>query len=401
MPAARTAAGAVPIDSPLGTMSESTARWALLFGNFVIGTGVLAPAGLINQLSAAFHVDVATAGSLIAYGAALLFVEAPLFAFFTNRVDRRVLLTGSLVLYALGHLVSGLATSFTMLLIARLVMIGGAAIFTPQAASAIGLFVAVERRSTAVAFIFLGWSFALAIGIPLMSLLGAYTGWAVAYFILAAASALAAYVVFVSVPHGLTAPPMSAAAWRKLLSMRAVLLLLAVTTIFIAGQFTAYPFVAAELKGRLGADANLIALLLAVYGVAGVVGSSISAAAIGKLGAARSGSFALAGVIVGLSLWAGSGASLAVASAGLFLWGAGGGPAISSQQARLIAADPAMSSASVAMNSSVLYAGQALGTTLGGHLIAGNHSSGVGFIGVALVCVALATSLLVQRRYAV
>src|ERR1043165_4458209 len=104
MPAARTAAGAAPIDPPPGTMSESTARWALLFGNFVIGTGVLAPAGLINQLSAAFHVDVATAGSLIAYGAALLFVEAPLFAFFTNRVDRRVLLTGSLVLYAVGHL---------------------------------------------------------------------------------------------------------------------------------------------------------------------------------------------------------------------------------------------------------------------------------------------------------
>jgi predicted MFS family arabinose efflux permease len=382
-------------------MSESAARWALLFGNFVIGTGVLAPAGLINQLSAAFAVDAATAGSLIAYGAALLFIEAPLLAFVTNRMDRRALLTGALVVYAAGHLASGFASSFTLLLIVRLAMIGSAAVFTPQAASAIVLLVRVEHRSTAVAFIFLGWALALAIGIPLVSLIGAYTGWASAYFILGAASALAATVVFTSVPRGLTAPPMSVAAWSRLLTTKAVLLLLAITTIFIAGQFTAYPFVAAQLKSRLGADPNLIAILFAVYGLAGVIGAAISAAAIGKLGAPRSASYALIAVIVGLACWSGSGASLAVASVGLFLWGAGGGPAISAQQARLIAANPAASSASVAMNTSVLYAGQALGAALGGQLLASGHLAGLGFIGVALVCVALAMSLLAQRRFAV
>jgi MFS transporter, DHA1 family, inner membrane transport protein len=381
-------------------MSESAARWALLFGNFVIGTGVLAPAGLINQLSAAFAVDAATAGSLIAYGAALLFVEAPLLAFVTNRMDRRALLTGALVLYAAGHVASGFASSFTLLLIARLVMIGGAAVFTPQAASAIGLFVHLERRASAVAFIFLGWSFALAIGVPLVSLIGARTGWATAYFILGAASALAACVVFASVPHGLIAPAMSPAAWSKLLTSKPVLLLLAVTTIFVSGQFTAYPFVAAELKSRLGADPDLIAILFAVYGLAGVAGSVVSAAAIGKLGAPRSISYALIAVSLGLVLWGGSGTSLAVAAIGLFLWGAGAGPAISAQQARLIAANPAVSSASVAMNSSVLYAGQALGTALGGYLLASGRLTGLAFIGVVLVCIALAMSLLVQRRFA-
>ena len=66
--------------------AQVRARWALLFGNFVIGTGVLAPAGLINELSSAFSVDVPKAGSLIGYGAAVLCIEAPLLAFLTNRV---------------------------------------------------------------------------------------------------------------------------------------------------------------------------------------------------------------------------------------------------------------------------------------------------------------------------
>ena len=45
--------------------AHRAALWALLFGNFVIGAGILAPAGLINDLRQAFNVDAATVGTLI------------------------------------------------------------------------------------------------------------------------------------------------------------------------------------------------------------------------------------------------------------------------------------------------------------------------------------------------
>jgi MFS transporter, DHA1 family, inner membrane transport protein len=183
--------------------AQARARWALLFGNFVIGTGVLAPAGLINEISSAFAVDVPTAGSLIGYGAAVLCIEAPLLAFATNRLDRRVLLTSALVLYVVGHLLSAFAPSFGMLLAIRLAMVGGAAVFTPQAASAIGLFIAPEHRAGSVAFIFLGWSVALAVGVPLVSLAGAQFGWSATYLVLAGASFVAAIAVFATVPNEL------------------------------------------------------------------------------------------------------------------------------------------------------------------------------------------------------
>ena len=67
------------------TRSPRTALWPLLLGNFVIGTGVMAPAGLITELTAAFAVDVAAVGSLIAWGGALLCVQAPIVAFATSR----------------------------------------------------------------------------------------------------------------------------------------------------------------------------------------------------------------------------------------------------------------------------------------------------------------------------
>jgi predicted MFS family arabinose efflux permease len=371
--------------------------WALLFGNFVIGLGVLMPAGLLNELSHAFSQDAATTGTLMGYGAAVLFFEAPLLAFFTNRVDRRVLLTTALVVYAAGHLASAFAPNFGALMIARLLMIGGAAAFTPQAASAISLLVPIERRSTAVAFVFLGWPIASAVGVPIAGLMGAYVSWPSAYLIMAGACSAAAFAVYKTLPSRLYAPRMSIVAWRKVLSNPTILCILVVTLIFIAGQFTVYPYIAAELKMRIDASPLLINILFFVYGISGVIGSFISARMIGRFGAPQTVSAHLVVVLLGLAIWAVGGSSLGLAVLGLLAFGYGGGPAISGQQARLIMADGDSASASVALNTSVLYAGQSAGTLTGGFLLSHGHSAWNGYVGSALLAVAICVSLSVRR----
>jgi DHA1 family inner membrane transport protein len=376
--------------------------WSLLIGNFVTGIGVLMPAGLLNELSHAFEQSPAATGTLIAYGAAVLFVEAPLLAFLTNRIERRLLLTMALAVYALGHLASSIAPNFATLLIIRVLMIGGAAVFTPQAASAISLLVPPERRATSVAFIFLGWPMASAVGVPLASLLGAYVGWSAAYVIMGVACTLAAVSVFVTLPSKLQPPTMSAAAWRAVLTSNQILLILAVTMIFIAGQFTVYPYIAAESKTRFDAVPTTISALFAVYGFAGVIGSIVSTSVIGRIGAPRTVTLHLMIVFIGLLLWATSGSLLSMAVAGLFAWGYGGGPAISGQQARLIIARPEAASASVALNTSVLYAGQASGAYIGGLLLSHNDlersaAPWMGIVAVLLLVAATSVSLSVQR----
>jgi DHA1 family inner membrane transport protein len=382
---------------------HKAALWALMLGNFVIGAGVLAPAGLLIQLSEAFAVDVATVGTLIAYGAAVLCIEAPLLALLTHRFDRRWLLTGALVLFAIGHFVSALAPSFTLLLAARLVMVAAAAIFTPQAASAISLFVPIERRAGAVAFIFLGWGLASTIAIPLTSLVAAHLGWAASYFILAGACVVATVAVFVTLPPKLVAPALSFAMWGKVLGSARTWLVLGVTGLFIAGQFTEYPFIAAKLRDTLHAGPEMIAMLLAIYGLAGVVGSVVSARAIDRLGAPATVTVCLTIVLIGLALWGSAGVlplpPTVLAIAGLILWGCGGGPAISAQQARLISADPLAASASVAMNSSILYAGQAIGALIGARMLVEGYANLIGVVAVALLAAALGASLTARWKF--
>ena len=56
------------------------ARWSLMFGNFVIGCGVMVVPGTLNDLARSLDVSVSLAGQLIAIAAATMALGAPLAA---------------------------------------------------------------------------------------------------------------------------------------------------------------------------------------------------------------------------------------------------------------------------------------------------------------------------------
>jgi DHA1 family inner membrane transport protein len=69
----------------------------------------------------------------------------------------------------------------------------------------------------------------------------------------------------------------------------------------------------------------------------------------------------------------------------------------SAQQARLVGLSPALAPASVALNSSGIYVGQALGAGAGGWLLAHDAVNWMNWVGLALVMAALALSVAVDR----
>ena len=216
-------------------------RVALIFlflGNIVIGSGVLAPAAMINAMTADLGVSTVAIGALIGWGAVVLCIGAPAFSFFTNRIDRRTLLAASLLLYAAGHAASTFAPDYATLMVTRLVMISGAAIFTPQAASAVALMVPENRRAGAVAFIFMGWAVATAVVIPFMSIIGEVLNWRAIYAGIAVAAVLSAAGVIMLMPAKLYANRMSLRMWGDVLTRPAILILLTATALQITGQFT-------------------------------------------------------------------------------------------------------------------------------------------------------------------
>ena len=356
---------------------------ALLFGNFAIGTGVMIVPGMLGDLANGLGVSVATAGQLIALAAFVTCIGAPLAAAFTSRIDRRALLTGALLLYTAGHAACALAPGYGSLAVLRAVTVVSAAVFTPQAAATVALLVPPAQRSSAVASIFVGWSVASVLGMPIGHLIGAHAGWRWGFGAAALLAAVASAWVARTIPGGLTVPPLSGAAWRAVFGNRLLVGVLAVTLMSAAGQFTMFAYVAPALDAATHASPEAVSALLALFGAFGVVGNTWMARHVGRLGADRAVSASLAAIVTGVGF-----AMLVVlvlaaprvgASAAWLLWpllfaaslawGLGCFAMNSAQQGRVAAIAPSLASASIALNTSCMYGGQAAGAALGGAAI--------------------------------
>jgi MFS transporter, DHA1 family, inner membrane transport protein len=68
------------------------------------------------------------------------------------------------------------------------------------------------------------------------------------------------------------------------------------------------------------------------------------------------------------------------------------------QQVRLVAAAPPLASASVSLNTSVLYIGQGVGSAIGGLLYARELLYGTGYVAAGFVVLALTMVLLSRPR---
>ena len=365
--------------------------WPLLFGNLVIGTGVMAVPGTLNQISESLQVSTATAGQLISAGALLMCLGAPMFATLVAGWDRRRLLSGCMLWYAVFHLLSALMPEFGSLLVMRVLALVAPAIFTPQAAACIGLLVPAAQRGRAVTFVFLGWSVASVLGMPLATLTGGLFGWRSAFLLVALCAAASALWVWRAMPDGIKPDPLSRSAWSQAFQSPALMLCVLVTALYSAGQFVVFSYFAPYFKTRLGVSPLELSALLVWFGVFGFVGNVWVSRHIDRLGAARSVGMAIACMALSMAVWP-VGQTPLLAALVMIPWALGCFASNSAQQARLLEIAPALATASIAMNTSAMYAGQALGAAGGGWLIDQGHMAHLSSAGLVVLLLALLTS---------
>lgn len=373
------------------------ARWALLAGNFVIGCGVMVVAGTLNDLARALAVSVALAGQLIAIGAVVMGIGAPLLASWVAGFDRRRLLALTLAWYAAGHALSALMPDYAALAVVRALCMLGAAVFTPQAAAAIGHMAPPEQRGRAITFVFLGWSLASVLGMPIAAWIGETFGWRAAFATVAVLGAAAALWVHAAMPDGVKPPALSRAAWREAVTQPALMAIVAVTALQSAGQFTLFSYFAPYYRQALAATPAQISALFFWFGLFGLIGNVVLTRAIDRVGAPRCVAIALALITLSLLAWPLAGGMLSMAIV-LVPWALGCFSTNSAQQARLGLAAPALAPALMALNTSAIYLGQAVGAASGGVLLAGSGFTWLSPVGVLWMLAAIALSAWATKR---
>src|SRR3954466_10039794 len=343
---------------------------ALCFGNFIIGTGTLIVPGMLPQLAAGLSVSLPHAGLLVTAFAAAVCVGAPLLAGATSRLDRRGLLVAMQLLFFAGHGVAMLVSAFAPMVLVRMLTSVGAALFTAQAAATAALLVPAEQRGRAIALVFLGWSVASVAGMPIGAYVGATLGWRAGFALVAAGALVGALLVWLFVPAGLRVQAVNAATWRSILGNRAVLANVGVTALSAAGGFTLLSYFVPAVRAFVGASPEVVSLLLLAFGIAGVTGNVLAVRYMDRLGPPRVVLLSLALALAAHLVWPWTQGNVALLALVMLVWGLGVFASNSAQQARAVALVPTQASVSVALNSSAIYLGQAIGPAAGGLLIA-------------------------------
>ena len=377
-------------------VARTQVRWALLFGNFVTGCGIMVVPGTLNDLAQSLQISIALAGQLFAVGAATVCFGAPLLAGWVSGFDRKKLLAFSLLGYAVGHALCAAMPTYAALLPLRAITMLGAAVFTPQAGAAIGFMSPPEERGRAIAFIFLGWSLASVLGLPLANWIGETFGWRWAFSGIAVLSLVAAAWVYAVMPAGVRPAVISLAAWKKAFATPSLMAIVAVTFLFGAGQFTLFAYFTPYFRDVLQASTNQSSLLLVWFGLFGVIGNLALTRFIDRIGPHAAATAMVGLMALSFLLWPFASGVIGIGLATI-PWAFGCFSSNSAQQARLSAAAPALASALLALNTSAIYLGQAAGASSGGWLISHAGYAALSWVGLAWLIACIAVSVWATR----
>lgn len=386
----------MPKSTPIPA-ATNRALWALMVGNVVIGTGVMMVPGALNDISRSLDISIPQAGQLITAAAILMGLGAPLLAGIVAGWDRRKLLTLSLIWYGVMTGISALAPNYAALLPLRVLTVISPAIFTPQAAACVGLMVTPAQRGRAITFVFLGWSVASVMGMPLSAWIAGVSSWRWTFALVALASLIVAAWIWRAMPSGIRPAALTRRAWSQTLGSPVMMLTLGVTLVYAFGQFVLFSYFAPYLNQTIGATSGTIALMFLWFGAFGLVGNLALSRWVDRLGAPRAVLITLGLIALSLLLWPIGRYGFWPQALIAVPWALGCFSSNSAQQARLVHLSPELAPASVALNTSAMYGGQAMGAALGGVLIANGQMLRLHEASLVVTLAAMALSVWAAR----
>ncbi|MBA8956715.1 MFS transporter [Actinomadura namibiensis] len=367
----------------------------LAAGAFAIGVDGFVIAPILPELAARLDVPLAAAGQLVTVFTLVYALAAPVLATATARWDRRVVLAGTLVVFSAGNALSAIAADYPLMMASRVVAALGAALFLPTASATAVTLSPPDRMGRALALVMGGLSAAGLVGVPVGTLLAQAVGasgvfWLVTGVGLAAAAGVAVLLPPVRIPATLTLRERLALAARPRLAA-----LLATTALAMAGAFTTITYIAPLLAEAADVTGRGLTVVMAVSGLASVVGVAVAGRAVDARGGRAVLAAALTALTAGALLLPVAGAAVPAAAL-VFVLGVAGATVAPAQQHRLMRAAPEAGTLLLSLNSSAIYLGMSAGGALGGLVVAGAGASALGAASAVLYVTALLATALVR-----
>jgi predicted MFS family arabinose efflux permease len=356
----------------MNTAPDSGARpylalGALAAGAFVVGMDMLAAIGALNETAHGLAVSPRQAGWIISVYAIFYALFAPANALLFRRNGRRSLLLLAMALSIAGNLICSVATGLPEILVGRLISAFGGAMFLPTAGTVAKDVISADQKGRALACLYAGITLAQAVGAPITTLAAQLAGWRYS-FVAVALSGCMAMALLVSGTKTLPsvrASPLSASVWQPNTAIP-IAGMLATTCLVTIAEYVVYSYISVIFEpARLG-DRPALPVILAAFGCGGIIGTIVTGLLTDKLGprlVLMTAVTVQTALFVIIMLWRESAPATILLG---FCWGITSYMYVVPIQHGLLDRAGTHQRLVLALNGSLLNAGIAAGTTIGG-----------------------------------
>ncbi|MNU39785.1 Purine efflux pump PbuE [compost metagenome] len=377
----------------------------LALGTFAIGTEGFMIAPLLPVMAKDFALPVPTVAMLVIVFTLVLALSSPITTVATGRIRRKQVLLLAMSLFAIGNGVAALSSSFELMIGARILMAVAAGLYVPAANGLAGIIVPPSLRGRALAIVSAGQTLAIALGLPLGGMIGHVFGWRATFALVCGMSVIAIGGIAVGVAReaGQGATVASLRERVSVIRQRPVLRLLAVSLFWAIGAFTVYPYIAEYLGTVLDFGPNAITATLSLWGVsaaAGVLTGGVLNDRFGARQVVRGSLLLLSLSFLGLALAAGlpPGVVLVPVLFSIAIWGFTVWSFFPAQMARLIGAGaPTQAPVALALNTSTMYIGFSVGSSLGAVVLGTGAIFGIGIVAALAELAALGLNARLEK----
>ena len=352
--------------------------------------------GLLPLVAKDLHIPLAQAGALAGWFAFSAAVAGPFVTLFAARLSPRFVLTATLLLYALGNLVVGLAHDFTVVVLARIVQGAALPAFISVGAIVVTRLSPAHAHGKDLARANIGFVLGVLLALPAGVALAEGGDWRLPFYVLAAGSLPMAALVAFLFPH---IPPNKAkmlGAQLGLLRQPLFLAHLGLSVLLFGAMFAAYTYLGAWIEEALGLSGLGIAFVLFLFGIAGLFGNGI-AGRVADRAPIKATVIAIIVLVASVNLASLSHGSWLLAALPLAFWSVSHTASVTLGQVRVTLAGKAAPAFAMTLNISAANLGIAVGTVGGGNLIDRYGIEAIGIAPIGFAAAALALVILIVR----
>ncbi|MDW4065026.1 MFS transporter [Staphylococcus saprophyticus] len=249
---------------------------ALAMSAFAIGMTEFISVGLLPLIKDSFNTTISLAGLTVSLYAVGVTIGAPLLTPMTNKIRRKHLLIGIMLIFIIANTLAAFSTTFSMLLAMRVLSALMHGVFMSIATAIASDLVSPDKRSSAIAMMFTGLTVATITGVPLGTWIGQQFGWEASFITIAIIGFLSLVINIISVPNDLNEYEQASMLEQlTVFKNKSLMMVYLITALGYGGTFVVYTYLTTLLTDTLHYSDDAVVILLVIYGVMVAIGNTL------------------------------------------------------------------------------------------------------------------------------